>query len=71
MGIILFIASIIIIAKAAEMEGYSSLLWGINTFCICILSIALIPIPIFNTIIGLVISFFALFITKIIRQREK
>ncbi|MCF6176519.1 MAG: hypothetical protein L3J71_12225 [Victivallaceae bacterium] len=68
MTLIILICSIIIIAKAAELEGRSSVSWGFITFLICIACGFLIPLPLINIVIGLFISFIALFAVKVIKK---
>lgn len=64
---ILIIASSFIMAKVAASEGKPELLWGALTFLICLGSGFLIPLPLINVGIGLVLSFVAFTIAKIVR----
>ncbi len=61
-------AAVTIMAKAADMEGKSSVLWGVITFVLCLICAVLIPLPLINIVIGLVISFSAMFLVKIIKK---
>jgi hypothetical protein len=69
MAMLTIIAAITIMAKAAEMEGRSPEVWGIVTFLLCLLCSWIIPLPLINIVIGLVISFLALFATKVIEEK--
>jgi len=64
--------AIIIMAKVAEMEGMSSFAWGAITFLSCLICAWYIPVPslIIRVVIGLVISFSAMFITKVAKKRQ-
>ncbi|MHC4673120.1 MAG: hypothetical protein ACYTF1_09725 [Planctomycetota bacterium] len=66
--IIMIIASVTIMAKVASMEGRSSLAWGGLTFLLCIGSIAVIPLPLLNILIGLVASFVLIFAMKMVQD---
>lgn len=67
-GLLVLVSAIVIMSKTADMEGRSSTLWGFITFNICILCWALIPLPFFNLVIGLIISFMTLFAVKVIKK---
>mgnify|MGYP000117872805 CR=1 FL=1 len=64
-GWIVIFASVAIVAKAADVEQRSAFKWGFLTFIICLACAFLIPLPLINIVIGLVISFAALFAVKV------
>ena len=63
-------AAIAIMAKAADMEERSSVVWGTITCIICVICAIIIPLAIFNVVIGLVISFLAMFGIKIWEKKR-
>jgi hypothetical protein len=65
-GLIVTGAAVVIMTKAAEMEGRSTVLWGVVTFILCLLCGIFIPLPLINIVIGLVISYLAMFAVKLI-----
>lgn len=56
-------------AKIAGNEGRSGLLWGMITFLLCFGAAYIIPFPLVNVGIGLVISFIVYTAVKIIQER--
>ena len=68
MGLLLLISAVGIMSKVADLEGRSSFAWGGITLVICIISGIIIPIPLLNIVIGLVITFFIMFAVKIIQK---
>ena len=69
LGILMIIAAVVIMVKAADMEGRSSVLWGALTLILCLACGALIPLPLINIAIGLGMSYFAMFIMKLVQER--
>lgn len=67
LSLIMIVCAVIIMSKAAEMEGRSSVIWGALTLMICFAS-AYIPLPLLNILIGLGISFAAMFVMNLIRK---
>lgn len=67
--LVVIIAAIFIMVKAAEVEGRSQLLWGSLTCGICLLSTMFIPLPLINTVIGLGLSFALMLVLNIARDR--
>jgi hypothetical protein len=67
-GLIVVVAAVVIMTKAAEMEGRSTVLWGAITFILCLLCSIFIPLPLINIVIGLVISYLAMFAVKLIAK---
>jgi hypothetical protein len=69
LGWIVIGAAVVIMTKAAEMEGRSTLLWGAITFVLCLLCSIFIPLPLINIVIGLVISYLVMFAVKLRTNR--
>lgn len=69
-GIVVIIAAVSIMAKAAEMEERSSFLWGFITLVICVLCGLFIPLFLINIVIGLVISYLLMFAAKLLARQE-
>jgi len=67
-GIVVIIASVTIMVKVAESEERSPVLWGIITAVLCVLCGVLIPLPLINIVIGLVVSYMIMFVTKLLRK---
>lgn len=66
--LIMIIAAVTIMVKAADMENRSPFSWGMTTFLMCVLCGLLIPLPLINIAIGLVISFLAMFVVKLVSK---
>ena len=59
--IIVLVASVVLMVKIADMENYSGITWGGLTAALCILCLFVIPVPFLRVIVGLVLSFTAVF----------
>lgn len=68
MGLVVLIAAITIMAKAAAMEGRSSVWWGVITFASCTVSSMLIPLPLINIVVGLAVSYGLMFAIKMVQN---
>ena len=66
LGWIVIGASMAIMAKIALVEERSPFLWGALTFVICLVCAYFIPLFMLNIIIGLVISYLIMFVTKLV-----
>jgi hypothetical protein len=60
--------AVFIMAKVAHMEERSPILWGGITFLICVATTITIPLPFISMIIGLAISFTAMFVVKLLEK---
>ena len=69
-SLVMIIGSVIIMVKAAELEHRSPFLWGVYTLISCLVCARLIPMPLVNIFIGLVISFSTMFVSKIIQDKN-
>lgn len=67
-GLIMIGASVVIMARIAEAEDRSMILWEAMTFVLCFVCAALIPWPLVNIAIGLGLSFTAMFVLKAIQD---
>ena len=67
-GLIMIGASVVIMARIAEAEDRSMILWGALTLVLCFVCAALIPLPLVNVGIGLGLSFAAMFVLKAIQD---
>jgi hypothetical protein len=56
-GWIMIVASVIVMARVAEAEDRSSVLWGALTLLLCLAAASLIPLPLINIFLGLAASF--------------
>jgi hypothetical protein len=63
---IVIIAMCVVMYRIAEAENQPGFRWGLLTFFICLACGVLIPLPILNVAIGVVVSFLAYFAYKII-----
>lgn len=57
LGWIMIVASVVVMARVAEAEDRSSVLWGALTLLLCLAAANLIPLPFINIFLGLVASF--------------
>ena len=67
LGWVLIIASAVAMGRIASSEGRSSLGWGCVTGLICYLCATIIPLPLLDIGIGLVISFIIMMAVKMTR----
>ena len=67
-GWIVILAAVTIMVKVSEMEGRSTTFWGALTFLLCILCSAFIPLPLINIVLGLILSYTAMFILKLLEK---
>lgn len=65
-GWVIIIAAVTIMARAAEMEGRSTLLWGGITFVLCLVCNIIIPLPLIDLVMGLILSYLAMFVVNVI-----
>lgn len=56
-GWIMIFASVIVMARVAEAEDRSAVLWGALTLLLCLAAAAVIPLPLINIFLGLAVSF--------------
>lgn len=63
-GWIMVGASVLIMARVAEAEDRSEILWGALTLVLGLVCAGLIPLPLVNIAIGLGLSFAAMFVLK-------
>ena len=68
LGWALIVISAVAMARIAAAEGKSALAWGGVTGLICFLCAQFIPLPLVNIGIGLVISFVALTVVKMVKD---
>jgi hypothetical protein len=68
LGWILIIGSAVAMGRIASSEGRSALVWGGATGLVCFLSALFIPLPLLNIGLGLVASFIALTVVKMVRK---
>ncbi|MBN1766548.1 MAG: hypothetical protein JW860_14935 [Sedimentisphaerales bacterium] len=68
MELAMIIASIIIMCKLADMEGRSSILWGVLTFVLCVVALNFLPYPMIRIGIALVASIILMMLVKIIQK---
>ena len=60
--------AVIVMYKAAEMDGENGLVWGGVTFGACLACTYLIPWPLLNVFIGFIACFMAMFAVKMIKR---
>ncbi len=65
-GLLMLVCAIIIMVKVADIEGRSSLVWGFATFVSCVACSMLIPWPLIDVFMGLVVSYGAMFTLKLV-----
>ena len=65
LGLLMLACAIIIMVKIADIEGRSSLVWGLATFASCVVCSMLIPWPLINIFVGLSVSYGAMFALKL------
>ena len=70
LGLIVLAACTVLMYRMAEMSDRSGGVWGGITFVICLACGLLIPLPLINIVIGLVISYIVFAATAIIQQRS-
>lgn len=61
LGWIMIVASVIVMARVAEAEDRSSVLWGGLTLLLCLGAASLVPLPFINIFLGLAASFCLMF----------
>lgn len=65
--IVVMIAIVALMMKIAEIEGLSTIIWGVVTFGICLLCLQ-IPLPYFRMLVGLGMSFVGMTLYNASRQ---
>ena len=65
MGYLLIFCICSFMAKVADGEGKSGLIWGVITFVVCFFSTA-IPLPFLNLLIGGAISFGLMILSNVL-----
>jgi hypothetical protein len=64
MELLLGIVAVAAMAKVADADGRSALVWGLITFAIVFACIYGIPLPFLRVLIGLIIAFVAMMVRK-------
>ena len=62
LSLVMLIASVVIMYKAAEMEDRNVSLWASATLLVCIGCILVIPLGVISIFIGLVLCFGTMFV---------
>jgi hypothetical protein len=62
-------AAVIAIARIADAENRSSLIWGGITLAACVLCTMLVPIALLGIGLGFLLAFAAMFVVKMIESR--
>ena len=68
LGWLILLCVVIVMYKVAEIEGRNGVLWGGGSVVICLISIKFIPLPFINLLIGLVLSYGAMFMLKMFEK---
>lgn len=63
MEFVIVIAAIVAMAKIADADGRSSIVWGTITFVICAASFA-IPLPFLRILLAFIAAFIAMMVAK-------
>lgn len=66
LGWLVLAAAITVMVKVAEIEGRSTVFWGVVTFGLCFLSMMYVPLPFINISLGLVASYLLMFVMKLV-----
>ena len=66
--IIVGIAAIVAMAKIADADDQSALLWGLITFALIVASLMLIPLPLIRVGIAFVVAIIAMIIYKVVKR---
>ncbi len=67
LGLIMLIASVIIMVRVAEAEDRSTLLWGAITLVLCVVGDSVLP-AFFGIFAGLCASFGAMFVLNVVQD---
>ena len=67
--IIMIIAAVTAMAKIADAEDRSTLLWGGMTLALCIASLFVVPLPMVRIFLVFVFAFIMMIVAKIVGGR--
>jgi hypothetical protein len=69
LGWIVMIGMCVVMAKFADAEDRSGILWGCLTFVLCLAGSAVVPYPFLGLFAGGIAAFVLMIVSKIIAER--
>ena len=64
---VMVIASVVFMARVADMERRSNVFWGALTLGLCLASMLLVPLPLVRVALACGLSFVIMFVAKIVQ----